>query len=174
MKRTMLVVLVALAALAAAAPAAAHLPARAPAGAALTERLTVQRQNLAHAEYVCRRGGGHHQRWACWAASSRVRPSGQGWLRAAVRRTELALVPPLAWRQQVAAWLPTYYCERGAAGWATNTGNGYYGGLQFDSGTWLAHGGGSYAPYAHLATPPQQVLVAARLTYDGWPNCPNP
>ncbi len=82
--------------------------------------------------------------------------------------------PVLAWRQTVAAWLPTYYCERGAAGWATNTGNGYYGGLQFDYGTWLAHGGGAFAARADLATPAQQALVASRLTYDGWPSCPNP
>jgi hypothetical protein len=168
------ILLALVAALACAAPAAAHLPARAPAGTSLTQRLEVQRENLAHAEYVCRRGGGQHQRWACWAASSVVRPSGQGWLRAAVHRTELALVPPLSWRQTVEAWLPTYYCERGAAGWATNTGNGYYGGLQFDQGTWEAHGGLAYAARADLATPQQQALVASRLTYDGWPNCPNP
>ncbi len=58
--------------------------------------------------------------------------------------------------------------------WATNTGNGYYGGLQFDYGTWFAHGGGVFAARADLATPAQQALVASRLTYDGWPNCPNP
>jgi hypothetical protein len=90
------------------------------------------------------------------------------------RLTPKPVVAAVSWRQSVEAWLPTYYCERGAAGWATNTGNGYYGGLQFDYGTWLAHGGGAFAPRADLASPAAQALVASRLTYDGWPNCPNP
>ena len=42
-------------------------------------------------------------------------------------------------------------CEAGG-NWHTNTGNGYYGGLQFSSGTWLAYGGGKYAARADLAT----------------------
>src|SRR5262249_23691163 len=37
--------------------------------------------------------------------------------------------------------------------WHINTGNGFYGGLQFDYTTWLAYGGGAYAPTADLATP---------------------
>jgi uncharacterized protein YabE (DUF348 family) len=44
--------------------------------------------------------------------------------------------------------------------WSINTGNGYYGGLQFDSGTWLSNGGGQYAPRADLATREQQIAVA--------------
>jgi len=44
--------------------------------------------------------------------------------------------------------------------WSINTGNGYYGGLQFDSGTWLSNGGGQYAPRADLATKEQQIAVA--------------
>jgi uncharacterized protein YabE (DUF348 family) len=44
--------------------------------------------------------------------------------------------------------------------WSINTGNGYYGGLQFDIGTWLANGGGQYAPRADLATKAQQIAVA--------------
>ncbi|MGI8418560.1 MAG: ubiquitin-like domain-containing protein [Nakamurella sp.] len=44
--------------------------------------------------------------------------------------------------------------------WQTNTGNGYYGGLQFDIQTWLAFGGGSYAPRADLASKGQQIAVA--------------
>jgi Transglycosylase-like domain/Phage-related minor tail protein/Peptidase_C39 like family len=46
--------------------------------------------------------------------------------------------------------------------WATNTGNGYYGGLQFDQGTWKAHGGEQYAPRADLASPDDQMTVADR------------
>jgi len=44
--------------------------------------------------------------------------------------------------------------------WSINTGNGYYGGLQFDSGTWLSNGGGQYAPRADLATREEQIAVA--------------
>jgi len=44
--------------------------------------------------------------------------------------------------------------------WSINTGNGYYGGLQFDSGTWLSNGGGQYAPRADLATKEEQIAVA--------------
>ena len=50
-------------------------------------------------------------------------------------------------------------CESGN-NWSINTGNGYYGGLQFDKGTWLSNGGGQYAPRADLATREQQIAVA--------------
>jgi uncharacterized protein YabE (DUF348 family) len=47
--------------------------------------------------------------------------------------------------------------------WSINTGNGYYGGLQFDIRTWLGAGGGQYAPRADLATREQQIAVAEVL-----------
>ncbi len=47
--------------------------------------------------------------------------------------------------------------------WSINTGNGYYGGLQFDVRTWLGSGGGDYAPRADLATREQQIAVAERV-----------
>ena len=47
--------------------------------------------------------------------------------------------------------------------WSINTGNGYYGGLQFDIGTWLSAGGGEYAPRADLATREQQIAIADRV-----------
>jgi len=47
--------------------------------------------------------------------------------------------------------------------WSINTGNGYYGGLQFDIGTWLSNGGGEYAPRADLATRDQQIAIAERV-----------
>ncbi len=67
-------------------------------------------------------------------------------------------------------WDSVAECESGG-NWATNTGNGYYGGLQFDIGTWLAFGGAQYASRADLATREQQIAVASRVTYDAWPNC---
>jgi hypothetical protein len=64
---------------------------------------------------------------------------------------------------------PSYYrvwervanCES-SGNWHINTGNGYYGGLQFDYGTWLRHGGGKYARRADLATKAEQIEVARR------------
>ena len=47
--------------------------------------------------------------------------------------------------------------------WSINTGNGYYGGLQFDIRTWLGAGGGKYAPRADLATREQQIEIAEVL-----------
>ena len=52
-------------------------------------------------------------------------------------------------------------CESGG-NWATSTGNGFYGGLQFTEQTWLGYGGGRYASSADLATPAQQIAVAQR------------
>ena len=47
--------------------------------------------------------------------------------------------------------------------WSINTGNGYYGGLQFDNQTWLGSGGGAYAPRADLATREQQIAIANKV-----------
>lgn len=59
--------------------------------------------------------------------------------------------------------------------WHDNTGNGEYGGLQFDYTTWLSNGGGRYAPRADLATKDQQLTIAtilvARRGYQPWPIC---
>ena len=65
-------------------------------------------------------------------------------------------------------------CEAGGD-WHINTGNGYYGGLQFSYGTWLAYGGGEFAPTANLATREQQIAVAERTLagqgWGAWPAC---
>lgn len=67
-------------------------------------------------------------------------------------------------------WDELALCESDG-NWSANTGNGFYGGLQFNQETWVAHGGLKFAPRADLATRGQQITVAERLTYDGWPNC---
>ncbi len=59
-------------------------------------------------------------------------------------------------------WDAIATCESGN-NWSINTGNGYYGGLQFDSGTWLSNGGGQYAPRADLASKDQQIQIAERV-----------
>lgn len=71
-------------------------------------------------------------------------------------------------------WDSLAQCESGG-NWAINTGNGYYGGLQFSYSTWLGYGGGEFAEYAHLATREQQITVAERLHaargFQPWPAC---
>ena len=47
--------------------------------------------------------------------------------------------------------------------WSINTGNGYYGGLQFDISTWNSAGGSAYASRPDLATREQQIAVAENL-----------
>jgi len=71
-------------------------------------------------------------------------------------------------------WDAVAQCESGG-NWHINTGNGFYGGLQFDYGTWLSNGGGAYAPRADLASREQQIAIATKL-YDArgsspWPVC---
>ncbi|MFJ6536687.1 transglycosylase family protein [Paenarthrobacter sp. NPDC091711] len=61
-----------------------------------------------------------------------------------------------------AMWDRIAQCESGG-NWSINSGNGYYGGLQFSSPTWLANGGGAYAPNASLASKAQQIDIANRL-----------
>jgi hypothetical protein len=61
-----------------------------------------------------------------------------------------------------AMWDKVAACESGG-NWHINTGNGYYGGLQFSYSTWLGAGGGEFAPRADLASREQQITVANRL-----------
>ncbi|WP_372347677.1 transglycosylase family protein [Streptomyces sp. KL116D] len=65
-------------------------------------------------------------------------------------------------------------CESGG-NWHINTGNGYYGGLQFSAGTWRAYGGGAYAATADRATKSQQIAVATKVQrgqgWGAWPTC---
>lgn len=61
-----------------------------------------------------------------------------------------------------AMWDRIAQCES-TGRWNINTGNGYYGGLQFDYGTWLSAGGGDFAPRADLASRAEQITVANRL-----------
>jgi len=71
-------------------------------------------------------------------------------------------------------WGAIAACESGG-NWGTNTGNGYYGGLQFSEGTWLANGGGQYASTAAGASQSQQIAVAERVLASqgigAWPVC---
>ena len=65
-------------------------------------------------------------------------------------------------------WDRLAMCES-TQNWSANTGNGYFGGLQFDRGTWLRHGGAAFAPRADLASRTAQIAVAERtLAVQGW------
>jgi LysM repeat protein len=68
------------------------------------------------------------------------------------------------------SWDRIAACESGG-NWAINTGNGYYGGLQFTQATWAGAGGLAYAPRADLATRDQQIAIASKLSLSSWPVC---
>ncbi|MDQ0401889.1 transglycosylase family protein [Streptomyces sp. NPDC000349] len=59
-------------------------------------------------------------------------------------------------------WDAIAACESGG-NWKANTGNGYYGGLQFRLSSWIAAGGLKYAPRADLASRAEQIAVAKSL-----------
>ncbi|PRH79857.1 peptidase [Streptomyces solincola] len=74
----------------------------------------------------------------------------------------------------VDTWNKVAACES-TNDWDINTGNGYYGGLQFSQSTWQAFGGTRYAPRADLATRDQQIAVAEKVLKrqgpGAWPAC---
>ena len=71
-------------------------------------------------------------------------------------------------------WDRVAACESGG-NWAINTGNGYYGGVQFSRSTWNGFGGRAYAATANLATKAQQIAVAQKVLAvqgpNAWPVC---
>ncbi len=80
-------------------------------------------------------------------------------------------VPPVG---DSATWDAMAACESSGK-WAINTGNGFYGGVQFNQNTWERHGGLRYAPRADLATREEQIAIAevtrARQGWGAWPVC---
>lgn len=82
--------------------------------------------------------------------------------------------PPVSRSVGGSVWDRLAGCES-RGNWRINTGNGFYGGLQFTLGTWLDYGGGAYAPRADLASKSQQIAVAERLRaakgWKPWPGC---
>ncbi len=80
-------------------------------------------------------------------------------------------VPPVS---NSATWDALASCES-SGNWAINTGNGFYGGVQFNQITWKRHGGLRYAPRADLATREEQIAIAevtrARQGWGAWPVC---
>jgi resuscitation-promoting factor RpfA len=90
----------------------------------------------------------------------------------------VAVIPlasaPSASAATTATWDRLARCESGG-NWHINTGNGYYGGLQFNAGTWRAYGGARFASLPHRATKAEQITVAERLLHargwSPWPAC---
>jgi hypothetical protein len=103
------------------------------------------------------------------AAQARARAA------AAARQAALRHARMLATRRAAAAprlssagvWDRVAGCESGG-NWHANTGNGYYGGLQFAAGTWRSYGGLAFAARADLATREDQIVVAHRVNTTGW------
>ena len=74
-----------------------------------------------------------------------------------------------------ATWDKLAECESGGD-WSTNSGNGYYGGLQFDKQTWNAYGGDEFASRPDQASREEQIAVANKMKderggYGAWPSC---
>ncbi|MEV0964641.1 transglycosylase family protein [Streptomyces sp. NPDC049910] len=71
-------------------------------------------------------------------------------------------------------WDAVAQCESGG-NWSINTGNGYYGGLQFSASTWAAYGGTAFASTADKATKAQQIQIAEKVLAGqgkgAWPHC---
>ena len=102
-------------------------------------------------------------------------PKGRSLLRLAVvgavaAGTPLALAGTASAAPQ-SAWDKLASCESGG-NWSTNTGNGYYGGIQFNATTWHRYGG---AGMPHHASKAQQIAVAERTLaaqgWGAWPAC---
>ncbi|GAA2922531.1 MULTISPECIES: transglycosylase family protein [Streptomyces] len=71
-------------------------------------------------------------------------------------------------------WDAVAQCEAGG-NWSINTGNGYYGGLQFSASTWSGYGGTKYAATADQATKEQQIEIGEKVLAGqgkgAWPVC---
>lgn len=113
---------------------------------------------------------------AAKAAEARKAADGKAWLeavqadneRAAPAATAPAATAPAAVGEP---WATLVQCEA-SGNWSMNSGNGYYGGLQFHIGTWRSHGG---VGMPHENSPAQQIEVAKRVQasqgWGAWPAC---
>ncbi|MBV8539542.1 MAG: transglycosylase family protein [Pseudonocardiales bacterium] len=91
---------------------------------------------------------------------------------AAAVTVSLVFTTPAQARQD--RWDILAQCESGG-NWHTNTGNGYYGGLQFSGRTWRSYGGGAYAGTPDHASRSQQIAIAEKVLraqgWKAWPTC---
>jgi nucleoid-associated protein YgaU len=86
----------------------------------------------------------------------------------------LGAAAPASAASSSSVWDKLAQCES-SGNWSINTGNGYYGGIQFSRSTWLAFGGSKYAPRADLATKTEQITIARKVQraqgWNAWPGC---
>ncbi|MGW0217326.1 transglycosylase family protein [Micromonospora chokoriensis] len=86
----------------------------------------------------------------------------------------VALFGPAAPAQAGVNWDAIAQCESGG-NWKINTGNGYFGGLQFSQSTWAGYGGKKYAARADLASRGEQIAIAEKVLagqgIGAWPTC---
>jgi nucleoid-associated protein YgaU len=84
------------------------------------------------------------------------------------------IAPTAAHAATADQWDRVAQCESGG-NWSIDTGNGYYGGLQFSASTWDAYGGRAYAPTANEASAGEQMAIADRVLasqgWGAWPVC---
>jgi|SRR6185436_9527633 len=95
-------------------------------------------------------------------------------LAGAVAGAPLLAAAPAANAAPDSVWDRVAQCES-SGNWNINTGNGFFGGLQFTSSTWRAFGGAQFATAANQATREQQIIVAERVLagqgWGAWPVC---
>jgi resuscitation-promoting factor RpfA len=109
-------------------------------------------------------------------AARRCRPLGNRIAAIAIvaSATLLSCVAVSPAAQAGSVWDVVAACESGG-NWAINTGNGYYGGLQFSASTWAGYGGADFAASANRASKAVQIAIAGRvLAAQGpgaWPVC---
>ncbi|MEV8587466.1 transglycosylase family protein [Streptomyces sp. NPDC051180] len=108
------------------------------------------------------------------AAGDALRETSAALLEASDALRGAASVPAYACAADQWPWGCVAECESSGR-WNTNTGNGFYGGLQFWQPTWVEHGGLRFAPRADLATRQQQITVAQEVLrtqgWGAWPVC---
>ena len=85
----------------------------------------------------------------------------------------VGLLAAMAWPVQAHSGTSRWVClahYESSHRWHINTGNGYYGGLQFSLSTWKYYGGPSYSgnTYPHHATKSEQIVIAKRTAFTGW------
>jgi len=111
------------------------------------------------------------------ARTSQVRKHARlalGLTAAGVAGTAALLGPASAAQASSVNWDAIAQCESGG-NWSINTGNGFYGGLQFTKGTWRAYGGTKYASTANKASRSEQIAIAEKVLrgqgIGAWPVC---
>ena len=118
------------------------------------------------------RGTTRRRRAAKSAARNVTRTAALGGVAAAVPVIGFAAAPAHA--ATVDTWDRLAQCES-SGDWQINTGNGYYGGVQFAASTWREFGGGKFASRADLATKAEQIAIAEKVLdvqgWNAWPAC---